>query len=310
MTVDVIIPVYGHWELTERCLRALTEQTIPHRVVVVDDAGPDDTLQRLADHYPDVTAIAMAKNSGFGAACNAGIRAGQGDVVVLVNNDVEADAMMLERLVEAFDADPRLGSACPLLHAPDGTIDALGIAADVTMAGFVRLHGRDPSAASEPSHVLLGPYGAVAAYRRRALEDVGTFDEQIFMYGEELDLALRLAGAGWTTVAIESARGVHLGGASSGPGSAVQRERAGFGRGYLLRAYGVLTSRHVARAIVTELIVCFGDAIVSRDFAALRGRVKGWRAGRRANRRTRNIPALDTSIGFLESLRLRIGSRG
>jgi GT2 family glycosyltransferase len=310
-TIDVVVPVYGNWHLTERCLAHLTAQTVPHRVIVVDDAGPDDTVARLEADYPAVTVVALATNKGFAGACNAGIAAGDGQIVVLVNNDVEAEPELLERLVQPFADDPGTGSASPLLLKPDGRVDAFGICADPTMAGFVRYNGATEADVVDgaPAPRLLGPYGAVAAYRRTALEAVGPLDEGIQMYGEELDLALRLSAAGWSTAAVVGARGMHLGGATSGRGSAQQRRRAGFGRGYLVRAYGVLRTRHFARALLTELIVCAGDLLLSRDLASTSGRLAGWRAGRTASRRPRRIPGVDTHLGFVQSLRLRVGDR-
>lgn len=154
---------------------------------------------------------------------------------------------------------------------------------------------------------LLGPYVAVAAYRRAALDDVGLLDEGIFMYGEELDLALRLSAAGWATTAALDSRGVHLGGATSGRGSSRQRQRAGFGRGYLLNAYGVFRSRQALRAAVTELIVCAGDLLLSRDLASTRGRIAGLRAGRKAAKRPPTVPGIDPNLKFITSLRLRVG---
>ncbi|MFF1571830.1 glycosyltransferase family 2 protein [Leifsonia sp. NPDC058292] len=310
-TIDVVVPVYGNWHLTERCLARLAEQTVPHRVIVVDDAGPDDTVTRLRAGYPEVTVIALEKNLGFAGACNRGIEAGSGEIVVLVNNDVEAEADMLELLIAPLLADATLGSASPLLLKPDGRVDAFGICADVTVAGFVRYNGATPDAVEDgtPAPVLLGPYGAVAAYRRTALDEVGNLDEGIQMYGEELDLALRLSAGGWGAIAVSESRGVHLGGATSGRGSAQQRRRAGFGRGYLLRAYGVLRTRHAARALLTEAIVCAGDLVLSRDLASTSGRLAGWKAGAAAAARPRRIPGIDTGIGFVRSLRLRVGDR-
>ena len=305
-SVDVVVPTYGNWAITQRCLDHLARQRIAHRIIVVDDAGPDDTVERIRSGYPDVHLIALQRNSGFAAACNHGIRAGTADIVVLVNNDVEAGERMLELLVAALDADSSVASAAPLLLRPDGSIDALGLCADVTMAGFVRLGGA-PAGATTAS-MLLGPYGAVAAYRRSALDEVGLLDEGIFMYGEELDLALRLSAAGWGAVAVPESTGVHLGGATSGRGSATQRRRSGFGRGYLLRAWGVLRGRHALRALVTEAIVCVGDAVLSRDLASASGRLAGWKAGAAAAPRPYPVPGVDTSIGFIRSMRLRLGS--
>lgn len=307
--VDVVVPTHGGWPVTASCLAHLAAQTLPHRVVVVDDAGPDDTAERVRTEHPDVELVALARNRGFAGACNAGIATGTAEVVVLVNNDVDADPALLERLVAPFAADPQLGSAAPLLLRPDGRVDALGLCADPTMAGFLRHAGAAPASVTRPAPELLGPYGAVAAYRRTALEQVGGLDEGIAMYGEELDLALRLAAAGWTTTAVPDARGVHLGGASVGRGSATQRERAGFGRGYLLRAWRVLRGRHAARALLTEAVVCAGDLALSRDLAATRGRLAGWRAAAGVVRPRGPVPRVDASVGLVASLRLRVADR-
>lgn len=308
LTVDVVVPVFGHWQLTAQCLESLAAQSAVHHVILVDDASPDDTLIRVAAEYPSVEVIAMPTNSGFAAACNRGLAAATADIVVLFNNDVVADPLLLEKLMVPFD-DPSVGSSAPLLFRPDGLIDAFGLSADVTVAGFLRLHGRAETESLRPTERLLGPYGAVAAYRRAALDEVGVLDEGIFMYGEELDLALRLSAAGWKPAATAEARGIHLGGATAGARSAKQRERAGFGRGYLLRAYRIGSSRFGFRAAVTELIVCTIDAMRSRDLASTRGRLLGWRAGARAEARNGHIVDIDRSIGFVRSMRLRAGPR-
>src|SRR5438270_781687 len=82
--------------------------------------------------------------------------------------------------------------------------------------------------------VLAGPAGTAAAYRRRALEQVGGLDESIFAYMEDFDLALRLRSGGWEAVLASDAVGVHLGSATHGHRSAWQRRHGGFGRGYML----------------------------------------------------------------------------
>jgi N-acetylglucosaminyl-diphospho-decaprenol L-rhamnosyltransferase len=306
-TVDVVIPVHGGWQHTERCLSSLAAQTLPHRTIVVDNASPDDTVARVRARFPDAGVIEMGENAGFARAVNAGIAASEGALVVLLNNDVTCEPELLERFAGAF-ADPRVGSAAALLLRPGGEqVDAFGIATDATLACFVRLQAQPPEAVARPDGVpeLLGPHGAAAAYRRSALDAVGGFDERLFMYAEDLDVALRLRAAGWESVALAGARGVHEGGATVGRQSAAQRERGGFGRGYVLRRYGVLRSRAGLRALVTELIVVAGDLVISRDAAALRGRLGGWRAARGLPRRRPPQAARASAIGFRESLRLR-----
>jgi GT2 family glycosyltransferase len=303
---DIVIPTHGGWALTESCLRHLEAQSVGHRVIVVDNGSPDGTPDRVRAAFPATTVIALEENRGFAAACNRGIAAGDAEIVVLLNNDVDCRPDFVAELLSAFADRPRLGAAAPLLVRPDGeTIDSVGLAVDRTLAGFPRLQGHAVHDASANRPALVGPVGAAAAYRRAALADTGPLDERIFMYAEDVDLALRMRAAGWSAVAVPEARAVHMGSASAGRRSAWQRRNSGFARGYLLRRYGVLRSRAAARALATEAIVAVGDAVLSRDAAALRGRLAGWRAGRRLPRRRRPAEALATEISFLESLRLR-----
>jgi GT2 family glycosyltransferase len=125
---------------------------------------------------------------------------------------------------------------------------------------------------------------------------------------EIVDLALRLRSAGWATAAAPDAVGIHLGSQTYGRRTTEQRRLAGFSRGYLLRRYGVLR-RAPARTLATEAIVVAGDAVLSRDLAALRGRLAGWRAARGTERRAWPPPdAIDATITFRDSLALRRSS--
>lgn len=306
VTVDVIVPIYGGWAYVEQCLRALTEQTYPLHLVVIDDCGPDDTADRVAAAFPDIEFLRNESNRGFAATCNRGIRHGTGDIVILVNSDVIAEPTMVSDIVGAFEQSPdRTGSACTLLMQPDGKVDSQGITADPSMAGFVRWHGASLSMVDSAAPPVLGPYGAVAAYLRAALDEVGLLDEGIFMYGEELDLALRLRANGWGTVVLSTPSGTHLGGATAGDGSARQLYLAGFGRGYLLRAWRVLWSRHALSALIIETLVVLRRLILRRDASALRGRIAGWRAARGVQRPPRPHHGIDTSIGLIKGLRMR-----
>jgi N-acetylglucosaminyl-diphospho-decaprenol L-rhamnosyltransferase len=304
LSIDIIIPVHGGWPLTQRCLEHLGRQTVPHRVFVVDNASPDGSGELVAAGFPEVTTIPMGTNLGFGAAVNAGIANGDGTVVVVLNNDVDCDPSFLEMAIEPL-ADPSVGMVAPMLLRPGRTtIDNAGLAADATLAAFPRLQGRPAAEAAMPGPELLGPAGAAGVYRRNALRDAGGFDERIFVYQEDLDLALRVRAAGWRAASAPAAIGVHAGSATAGRRSAWQREQAGFARGYLLRRYRILRSAP-ARALATELAVVAGDLAISRDLAAARGRWRGWRAA--AGLPVRPVPraGIDETLGFAESLRLR-----
>jgi N-acetylglucosaminyl-diphospho-decaprenol L-rhamnosyltransferase len=307
-SVDVIIVTYNRYELTESCLRHLQVQTVAHRVIVVDNGSTDDTRARLRTDWPAAQVEQFDDNRGFPEACNRGVAAGTGDIVVLLNNDVDCRPDFLERVVAPLD-DATVGSVAALMLQPGGElIDSVGLTADATLAGFPRLQGQPVSHARDASPTLAGPAGTAAAYRRSAWEAVGGLDETIFAYMEDFDLALRLGIAGWRAVAAPDAVGVHLGSATHGHRSKRQRRHGGFGRGYMLRHYGLLARQTMPRTLATETVVVLGDLAISHDLAALRGRLAGWRAGGSRPRLPLPPPtSIDRRIGFRDSLARRRG---
>jgi hypothetical protein len=165
----------------------------------------------------------------------------------------------------------------PAGDAPAAVVDGFGIELDPTLTAYNRLRHRAPDAAAGR---LAGPSGGAAAYRRTAWERARGFDDRLFAYAEDVDLLLRLRLDGWTAAAAPAARGVHLGGATTGVDSALQRRLAGFGRGFLLRRYGVLRTRAAARALLFEALIVAVGLLRFGSVEPLRGRVAGWRAAR------------------------------
>jgi len=300
---DVVIVTWRSGERVLRCLERLEDQDQPHTVWLVDNASGDGTVAAVRDCFPAVRVLELDSNVGFGAAVNAGVREGAGEAVVLVNDDVELENGALTALLRPL-ADPAVGMVAGLTTMPgSGVVDGFGIEVDVTLAPYNRLRGEPVGRATG---VLLGPSGALATYRRSAFEAVGGFDRRIFAYGEDVDLALRLRLAGWRAVAAEGARGVHVGGASFGVDSPLQRRLSGFGRGFLLRRYGVLRSRHAPRALALELLIVAVGIARGRTLAHVAGRVAGWRAA--TDRLELPSDAVDRRISTGEALR-RLRSR-
>ncbi len=297
---DVIVVTWRGRDLIASCLEHLERQTEPHRTIVVDNASGDGTVELVRERFPRVHLIEMADNVGFGAAVNAGVAASDGEAIVLVNNDMDADADFLAQILAPLRADAAVGMVAAMTLMPGReTVDTFGVELDAGLCPYNRLRNGSPD--GSPGR-LLGPNGAAAAYRRSAFEQVGGFDERLFAYGEETDLALRLQLAGWSAAAAPAARGVHLGGASFGVDSPQQRWLSGFARGFLLRRWGVLRSRAAGRALLVDVLVVGWGLARHRTLAPLRARIAGWRAAR-GPRLTVPPEAVDASIGVAESIR-------
>ena len=307
LSVDVALVAYRRWDLTRSCLAHLARQTRRHHVYLCDNGCDEGTVDRARAEFPHIDVTRLERNMPYAVACNAAAGAGDGDVVVMMNNDVDARPDFVERLVAPLEQRPQVGSVAALLVRPgERAIDSAGLVADRTLAAFPRWQGHPPSHARTDRPALTGPAGAAAAFRRTAWQQVGGLDETIQAYMEDFDLAIRLRNVGWETALALDAVAVHVGSATFGHRSVASRRNGGFGRGYVLRRYGVLRSRAAARAIATEAVVVLADLAISRDAAALRGRIAGWRAA--AGQPRNPLPpagAIDHEISFADSLRLR-----
>jgi N-acetylglucosaminyl-diphospho-decaprenol L-rhamnosyltransferase len=300
VTADVVIPTWRARELLDRCLRALAADPSPKRVIVVDNASGDGTSDMVREAFPDVVLVQLEENVGFGRAVNAGVLAGEGEAIVLVNNDVLVEPGFVDAIVAPF-ASPRVGMVAGLTTIPgSGLVDAFGIELDRGLAAYNRARH---APVGSPAGRLAMPSGGAAAYRRSAWEAAGGFDEALFAYGEDVDLGLRLRAMGWEAAEAPAARGVHLGGASAGVDSPLQRELAGFSRGFLLRRYGILASRAAPHALAIEALVVGWGLLRHRTLAPLRARVRGWRAAGQGSRRPVPPGAIDPAIGLGEAVR-------
>jgi GT2 family glycosyltransferase len=279
-------------------------------VIVVDNGSADGTVRLVRERFSDVDVVELDRNYGFAGGVNRGVERGEEPVVVLVNNDVECDPVFLERIVAPL-ADERVGMVTGLLLRPGRTeIDNYGIECDATLAAYPRFAGAPYPETRVDDENLLGPSGGAAAYRREALTAAGGFDERMFAYMEDVDLALRLRADGWLAAGAPEATGVHLGSATIGHRSRRQVEIAGASRAYMLRKYGVFGHglRTAGWALAVEAGVTVMETVTGRDLAAARGRVRGWKEAAGARQR---LPegAINSELGFRDGLRRRAAVR-
>jgi N-acetylglucosaminyl-diphospho-decaprenol L-rhamnosyltransferase len=309
MRPAIYIPTYDGRERLERALRSLEAQSRPVDVVVVDNGSSDGTAELLRSEFPEVSLLELGRNLGFGRALNRAIERHPADPVILLNNDVECEPRFVEALLDAAAEGAECVAGVLVQEAAPGLIDSAGVVADRTLMGFDYLHG-EPLAASRGAPAPLGPTGGAALYGLDAFRVAGGFDERIFLYYEDLDLALRLRAAGARCRLAAEARAVHAYSASLGAGSGDKYARTGWSRGYMLRRYGVAASPSLAlRALAAEAAICAGQLVADRTAKGVGGRLRGWRAGAGLERRRVDEDAL-LEISLREALRLRRRRRG
>ena len=300
----VYIPNLDGGARLRRALETLAAQTMDAPVVVIDNGSRDDS-PTTAEREMGARVIRLGHNIGFGRALNLGVAEFPAEYLVFLNNDVECEPPLLEALVETAEAEAAETVAGVLLQAErDDLIDSAGVVADRTLLAWDHLYGSpiDEAVMASPP---LGPTGGAALVKRDIFERVGGFDERIFAYLEDLDLALRIRCAGGVCALAPSARALHRHSSTLGSGSAAKNRLMGWSRGYLLRRYGILSDPAlVAPTLARELAIAGGQLLIDRTATGITSRLAGWSAAAGLPRRP--LPAdglLDVSTA--EALRMR-----
>jgi N-acetylglucosaminyl-diphospho-decaprenol L-rhamnosyltransferase len=300
----VYIPNLNGGARLRRTLETLAAQSVPAPVVVIDN-GSSDGSGAVAEQELGARAIHLERNVGFGRALNLGVAEFPAQLLVFLNNDVECEPRLLEALVEASRAKAADTVAGVLLQLErEDVIDSAGVVADRTLLAWDYLHGAPADAALEAAPPL-GPTGGAALVKRDIFERVGGFDERIFAYLEDLDLALRIRCAGGFCALAAEARAIHHHSSTLGSGSAAKNRLMGWSRGYLLRRYGILRNPGlVAPTLAREVAIAGGQLVLDHTATGITARLAGWSAA--GGLPTRPLPAdglLDISTA--EALRMR-----
>ncbi|MFM7244802.1 MAG: glycosyltransferase [Planctomycetaceae bacterium] len=233
-SVSIVMPVHGNWPVTAACLRALLPSlptSWPIEVVIVDDASPDDTAQRLeaaAAADQRIVVVRNAENLGFVGSCNRGAAVATGEYLVLLNNDTVPLPGWLPPLIDTFRDFPQAGAVGGKLLFPDGRLQEAGgiIFADASACHFGREH---PDPSSQPfNHVRPVDYvsGALLATPRSLFLTLGGFDPAFAPgYYEDTDFCFRLRDQGYEVLCQPASTIVHVEGGTAGTDHAVGMKR-------------------------------------------------------------------------------------
>jgi hypothetical protein len=226
MRVRVVVVSWNSAEVLPRCLDSLLATAWPAErldLVVVDNGSQDGTTQDWAARYPSVTLIQTGANLGFGAGANRGLRDRTGiDAVALVNPDAYVEPGWLAPLAAALEADAGVGAACPkiLFEARDAhgraVVNNVGNFLGPTWELHDRGYGEVDDGRYDEAEDVWGWCGGGVLLRGDYLDDVGLFDEALFLYAEDADLSWRGRKRGWRYRYVPEAVVWHRHRASSG----------------------------------------------------------------------------------------------
>ena len=285
MIATVIVP---SWNGAQPAGAPLPSLGAGSEVVVVDNGSTDGTADLLARRFPEVEILRLANNHGFSKAVNRAAAVASSEAIVLVNDDCVCEPGFAERL--AGGLDPARGVAMAagvLLEAHDpAVIDTAGIELDDTLLVFDYLNG-------QPVGVLDRGRGRSARPLRRGCSvrslriprRPAASTSGCSPTGRTSTSSCGSDSRGARCVLVPDARAVHSHSATLGSGSAGKNYLTGFGRGYVLRKWGVVTGgARELRALAREAGVCAAQLAVDRTPAGIRGRFAGWRAAGVAQR--------------------------
>ena len=198
MRTAIVVPSWnGRRWLSGLAASLEAQERRPDVVLFVDNGSEDGSVAWLRERGLEV--LELGRNTGFAFAVNRGIERVDADAVALVNTDVELAPDWLARAAARLEADPGLASVATKLVLLDRprVLDDCGDVLRRDGVAEQRGHGRaDDGRWDEPGEVFGASAGA-AVYRREAVLAAGGFDERLFAYLEDVDLALRLRLAGW-----------------------------------------------------------------------------------------------------------------
>jgi GT2 family glycosyltransferase len=201
--ISIISLNWNTTDITCDFLHSIREQNTYKNieVILVDNASREDPTAAFQAVYPEVRVIRNARNLGFSAGNNVGIRAARGEYLFIVNNDTEFTAGLLEGLLKTFEVYPDAGMASPKFHYffSKGTIEYAGYKAVNPFTGRNGMIGCREEDKGQYNEVRETHYvhGGAMMVPRRVIEAVGAMPEQYFLYYEEFDWSEQIKRKGY-----------------------------------------------------------------------------------------------------------------
>lgn len=262
--VSVVIVNYRGADDTIECLdglRALDWPDAQLEIVVVDNASGDDSVERMRRAAPHVVLVESPENTGFAGGCNLGIARSSGEFVALINSDARPDPAWLAEGVTVLKTERGIGAvASKVLDWNGKRIDYVGGNVNFIGQGYKLEAGRPDSGEYDTPRDVLFPTGSAAIFRTSAFREAGGFDEQFFMFFEDLDLGWRLNLRGQRVRYVPTSIVYHKHHAAIAKFGSY-REQYLLARNGLLAIYKNFDDENLARALAPALLLTVHSGI-------------------------------------------------
>jgi GT2 family glycosyltransferase len=229
--VTVVVPNWNGERFLDLCLSSLRKQSFKgFETVLVDNGSSDNSVEFVAQNFPEVRVVRLPENQGFSAAVNAGIKASSAtEYVALLNNDTEVDPGWLEALVDAAERYPEASLFATKLvdFADRRVLDGAGDALRKSGLPYRIGHGEIDRGQFEREALVFGACAAAALYRRTLFSEIGLFDEDFFSNCEDGDISFRAQLAGYRCLYVPASVVYHVGSASTGGKRSATNTRLG-----------------------------------------------------------------------------------
>ena len=229
MKLSIVIPTYNAHEWIEQCIDSIHHHgpSCDYEIVVVDDRSTDDTLAIVREKFPDVRLFSNETNVGFGRTVNVGFGASTGQYLLVLNNDTWMHDGALDALIRYLEEHPDTGIVGPKVLSGNGSLQQqcrrkipTPLAALCYFTGLAKLFPKNPrvagylmtSADENRTTDVDAVSGACLLVRREVLNEIRGFDEDFYLYGEDMDFCWRTKLAGWKVVYHPAATLTHFGG--------------------------------------------------------------------------------------------------
>lgn len=219
LKVSIVVPNWNGMRFVGMCLDSLSQLDFDgHEVIVVDNGSTDGSREMIEEQYPWVRLLKMPDNMGFAIACNEGIKASSAEYIVLLNNDIEVTPDWMKELYEGMERHPECGMGTTKMMFLDNR-DVFYNTGDLFhswSSGGGRGQGEKDIGQYETEDYVFGACAGAGIYRREFFEQVGLFDEDFFIFAEDVDINMRGQLQGLKAVYLPKAKVFHIGTATVG----------------------------------------------------------------------------------------------